>query len=448
MHFKRRTGIYMIEVYLPCVFLVVISFCSFFINREVTNIRILIGPMTILSMIILTIQNRLYDKQITYLVAIDYFVIICFIFIFASIIEYIFVHENTKLAYGDIGTFSNWIPFDRFAKLVYSSLQPNEQILKRNQLSDSLNSTKDDQLVAVVRLNSEPMIYDLPYTITDNNNNLLLNQQTALINQSSFNSLSLKRPMATNLMSDFNANHSINSSSSNFSTFPRTNNNNSINNFLISNQIDTSTNHLNDSLIDSLINPLRTTNLTTGKTLRRKLASIPEETIYSSNCPLQIDSKSQLNDSLKLLRQQQEQQLDEQKDYRLRNETTEMDMQTDDEYISESNDELKAKIRKRRKNELNKSECSNSWCNRMKLRINDKLNAKLQNDGNVFSRLWFECLSAMMSRDARNDRKNNNLEIDSIDQLNSTSKIDAISRLLFPALYLLFMISYYLIFVI
>lgn len=42
-HLKRRMGYFLIQVYLPCCLLVVLSWVSFWINREATADRIMLG---------------------------------------------------------------------------------------------------------------------------------------------------------------------------------------------------------------------------------------------------------------------------------------------------------------------------------------------------------------------------------------------------------------------
>ena len=437
LYFKRNTSLYMLEVYLPSVFLVITSFFAFFINREATNVRILIGSMTSLSMIILSIENRLLVKFVPYLTAIDYFVMISFIFVFASILQFIFVHQHTKLAYGDmVDTLSNWLPVDRIAKLVYASLQPKEQTLIRPS-PNPLSLDKDDQLAAVVRLSNEPMIYDLP--VTDN----LKDDQTVLMNNlllsnQPFSSLSLRRTPAT---TDFiGAAHLI--ATPNYSTFPRANHSSNL--FAAE-----SSSHLNDSsLISSLISSNNGT--ATRRTLGRQLASIPEET-FDRFCPLQTGQRNcqsislQLTDNLKLLRQQQEQQLEEQQNYQLnqlRNVVSELERESDGVSAAEIR---KRNCATRLPNTMNnRQSVTNSLTNRLSSRINEKLNAL--STKNILGRIWYEFLGSIVK--ANRDQSTSRLELDSINQLNGISEIDQVCRFLFPVLYLLFILSYYFVFVI
>lgn len=443
-YFKRNTGIYLIEVYLPCVVLVMTSFSSFYINREATNVRILVGSMTTLSMIILSIENRLLVKSVPYYTAIDYFVMVSFTFIFASILEFIFVHQHTKIAYGDIGTYSNWIPVDRIAKLIYSALQPKEQIA-RPPSTNPPSMSKDDRLAAAVRLSSEPMIYDLPITdvLKDEQtllmNNLLLNNQASLGNQISLispmanqvNMLSLRRPSAAEQLIDQTPNI--------YSTFPRANHHS------LSYQADASvfnsSAQLNESLISDSGVLMNASNLySTTRRLKRRLASIPEESAGGQP----ESTNQQMADSLKQLRQRQERQLDEQNE--LRNAVFERSPHSTSSsghsnFDSPNGDNEVMSNRAGGQSDARESRAGLGY------RLNEKINAKRLSSGGRIGRVYYELLGLLCCHCGAG-RAGSQLENDSIDQLNSISEIDQVCRVLFPLLYLLFILSYYVLFVI
>lgn len=47
---KRHTGYFLIQVYLPCILLVILSWVSFWINREATSDRVGLGITTVLTL--------------------------------------------------------------------------------------------------------------------------------------------------------------------------------------------------------------------------------------------------------------------------------------------------------------------------------------------------------------------------------------------------------------
>ncbi|CAG2182686.1 unnamed protein product [Oppiella nova] len=57
-HFQRHMGSFVIEVYAPCIMLVVLSWVSFWINREATADRITLGLTTVLTMTFMSLELR------------------------------------------------------------------------------------------------------------------------------------------------------------------------------------------------------------------------------------------------------------------------------------------------------------------------------------------------------------------------------------------------------
>ncbi|RWS29987.1 GABA-gated ion channel-like protein [Leptotrombidium deliense] len=100
-HFERYMGHFVIEVYVPCIMLVVLSWVSFWINREATADRIGLGITTILTMTFLGLESRNNLPKVAYCTALDYFVATSFAFIFATIVEFAVVHYFTKVGSGE-----------------------------------------------------------------------------------------------------------------------------------------------------------------------------------------------------------------------------------------------------------------------------------------------------------------------------------------------------------
>ena len=98
----------MVQVYGPCVLLVVISWVSFWLNREATSDRISLGLMseeiillnvelfknsffvgitTVLTMTFMGLEARKDLPKVTYPTALDYFVFISFMYIFSTVVQ-------------------------------------------------------------------------------------------------------------------------------------------------------------------------------------------------------------------------------------------------------------------------------------------------------------------------------------------------------------------------
>ncbi|XP_071847416.1 gamma-aminobutyric acid receptor subunit alpha-2-like isoform X2 [Apostichopus japonicus] len=93
---KRNLGNFLIQTYLPCSMVVILSWISFFLNREATPARVSLGIMTILSITTLGWNSRTQLPKVHYANAIDYYVLLCFGFTFAAVCEFASVNYFTK----------------------------------------------------------------------------------------------------------------------------------------------------------------------------------------------------------------------------------------------------------------------------------------------------------------------------------------------------------------
>ncbi|XP_071951891.1 gamma-aminobutyric acid receptor subunit alpha-5-like isoform X2 [Antedon mediterranea] len=93
---KRNIGLFIIQTYVPCSMMVVISWISFWINREATPARISLAILTILTITTLSLTATSSLPQVSYVKAIDLFIFDCFCFVFAALIEFAFVSYFTK----------------------------------------------------------------------------------------------------------------------------------------------------------------------------------------------------------------------------------------------------------------------------------------------------------------------------------------------------------------
>ena len=93
-------GYYIIQVYIPSSMLVMLSWVSFFIHREATADRVNIAAMSVLSLTTLSFDIRNHTATVSYLTALDWFVIMSHVFLFASLIQFAFVHYFTKVRMG------------------------------------------------------------------------------------------------------------------------------------------------------------------------------------------------------------------------------------------------------------------------------------------------------------------------------------------------------------
>ncbi|XP_029405192.2 gamma-aminobutyric acid receptor alpha-like [Bactrocera dorsalis] len=100
-HLQRHMGNFLIQVYGPCCLLVVLSWVSFWLNREATADRVSLGITTVLTMTFLGLEARTDLPKVPYLTALDFFVFLSFAFIFATILQFAVVHYFTKYGSGE-----------------------------------------------------------------------------------------------------------------------------------------------------------------------------------------------------------------------------------------------------------------------------------------------------------------------------------------------------------
>ena len=102
--FTRRIGHYLSRVYIPAILIVSMSWLSFFIDPTSVPARVALSIMTVLTMTTLLIgvgQGSL--PVVSYVKAVDWYLIFCYIFVFSVFAEYAIVnniqtgHKSTEL---------------------------------------------------------------------------------------------------------------------------------------------------------------------------------------------------------------------------------------------------------------------------------------------------------------------------------------------------------------
>ena len=88
---KRRIGYYLIATYIPSMLIVVISWISFWIDPETAPARVALGITTVLTMITLISSSRASLPKVSYVKAIDWYLLTCLVFVFGTILEYTIV---------------------------------------------------------------------------------------------------------------------------------------------------------------------------------------------------------------------------------------------------------------------------------------------------------------------------------------------------------------------
>lgn len=104
---QRNIGYFIFQTYLPSILIVMLSWVSFWINHEATSARvalgnamkcknqnfkfqllIVIGITTVLTMTTISTGVRSSLPRISYVKAIDIYLVMSFVFVFAALLEY------------------------------------------------------------------------------------------------------------------------------------------------------------------------------------------------------------------------------------------------------------------------------------------------------------------------------------------------------------------------
>ncbi|XP_028849029.1 gamma-aminobutyric acid receptor subunit delta isoform X1 [Denticeps clupeoides] len=91
---RRNRGVYIIQSYMPSILLVAMSWVSFWISQSAVPARVSLGITTVLTMTTLMISARSSLPRATAIKALDVYFWICYVFVFAALVEYAFAHYN------------------------------------------------------------------------------------------------------------------------------------------------------------------------------------------------------------------------------------------------------------------------------------------------------------------------------------------------------------------
>ncbi|XP_069320088.1 gamma-aminobutyric acid receptor subunit theta-like [Eulemur rufifrons] len=89
---QREVNSYLVQVYWPTVLTTILSWISFWMNYDSSAARVTIGLTSML--ILTTIDSHLRDKlpHISYVKAIDIYILVCLFFVFLSLLEYVYIN--------------------------------------------------------------------------------------------------------------------------------------------------------------------------------------------------------------------------------------------------------------------------------------------------------------------------------------------------------------------
>ena len=98
LRLTRSYGYYIIQLYIPSILIVALSWVSFWISIDATPARISLGLLTVLTMTTQSSGARAELPRVSYIKAIDVWMATCLIFVVAALIEFAYVNVLARVA--------------------------------------------------------------------------------------------------------------------------------------------------------------------------------------------------------------------------------------------------------------------------------------------------------------------------------------------------------------
>uniref|UniRef100_A0A1I8IAI2 Neur_chan_LBD domain-containing protein n=2 Tax=Macrostomum lignano TaxID=282301 RepID=A0A1I8IAI2_9PLAT len=93
---QRDIGYFIIQVYIPTVLIVILSWVAFWINTEAIPARVSLGLLTVLTMTTQSSGAGQSLPRVSYIKAIDVWMSVCLVFVFASLLEFAVVNVYSR----------------------------------------------------------------------------------------------------------------------------------------------------------------------------------------------------------------------------------------------------------------------------------------------------------------------------------------------------------------
>ena len=93
---QRAIGFFLIQVYIPSILIVILSWVSFWINLDAIPARVSLGLLTVLTMTTQSTSANNSLPKVSYIKGIDVWMSSCLIFVFIALLEFAFVNAISR----------------------------------------------------------------------------------------------------------------------------------------------------------------------------------------------------------------------------------------------------------------------------------------------------------------------------------------------------------------
>ena len=94
--FRREFSYYLIQIYIPCIMLVIVSWVSFWLDPNAIPARVSLGVTTLLTMATQISGINASLPQVSYTKAIDVWTGVCLTFVFGALLEFALVNYASR----------------------------------------------------------------------------------------------------------------------------------------------------------------------------------------------------------------------------------------------------------------------------------------------------------------------------------------------------------------
>ncbi|XP_052888275.1 glutamate-gated chloride channel isoform X7 [Anopheles moucheti] len=145
--FKREFSYYLIQIYIPCCMLVIVSWVSFWLDQGAVPARVSLGVTTLLTMATQTSGINASLPPVSYTKAIDVWTGVCLTFVFGALLEFALVNYASRSA-------------DRAADMHRENMKKKRREMEQASLdaASDLLDTDSNATFAMVRIFQKPLV--------------------------------------------------------------------------------------------------------------------------------------------------------------------------------------------------------------------------------------------------------------------------------------------------